>query len=190
VRDWVRTVVSAVCGGVIVAMLVVEGVVVAAAEYDPRGVNVHALLLFGGIGLGASLVAWLVRRRDRGDVAGVLASRGELPEDDLMAVAAELADEPTVVLDRPGWHQVQDGIWVPDRPAGDGDGYVWPEAAAARIEAQMRVLDRTNGRADEAYKRDAFYLLGAEEAAWVECMNDLRRPPVPVVPGKSESVEG
>src|SRR5690242_18108113 len=115
-RDWVRTVISSGCGGVIGSMVVVESMVLAAP--DPDGVNLRALALFGGIGLGAGLVAWLVRRRDRGDdlmvVAHVLSVRGELSE----------ADEE--LIDRG------------DAPVREGDGYVWPAADMAEVEARMQ----------------------------------------------------
>lgn len=111
-------------------------------------------------------VAWLLRNRDRTpDAVEVLAARGELPEDqadDVMAVADAVQDR-----------------------SRDGGTYVWPEAEVAFIEREMARWDRKRGRADEAYRREAFYLRPAQEQVWMDLIRDLWRP-VPVVPGKEQ----
>jgi len=54
----------------------------------------------------------------------------------------------------------------------------------ADVEARMQHLDLTNGWARVAHDREECVLEPEQESLFWQAMDDLRRPPVPVVPGK------
>ncbi len=173
---WLRTFTSAVC--LVLAALSVLALCMAAyaSTFDPDVMTWRLLANCGGTLAGSLLVAWLLRRRrDRGVLVEVLGTRGELPDDDVMAVADACEGEPTQPLSSPYVLRT----WPPHR---DGMGYEWPEAKIAALTRKLVERDRMCGPPAIPMSRDYVHLSEVEYGLWVEIVRAEFRP-VPVVPG-------